>query len=248
MFFWFTKCNTPETTEPPKPARPSYDRADWLNRPRISLHGAYWDRMDATTDKSIAGAMEFACPIGETPFDAAARGFWMQRKYRFDDDWQPRHEHHKTNMGVDVWGIWLPWRRNVFSPHAGLGLRCEKINGESKTYHGWNRLDSGESYEYDDSGFSLAGRVGATVTYKRLSLKGEFIIASESSELLGEIAIRLSERIMLSGFLDRFDNDFHDEGADAGLAFGGGLTILFGHPPPAVISAMPMKNQHPRNP
>ena len=213
---------------PPKPARPPYDLADWPSRPRLSLRGGGQRGAD---DQSGAGDLELVIPIGKMPFDAAVRGFGLGRKYvgytEYGSAGYVWHSNEKNNFGVDVWGIWLPWRRNCFSPHAGVGLRFEKIAGDWE--NSWWRHY--EHRSYDDEGFSLAGRVGATLTYKRLSLKGEFIIASESNELVGEIAIRLSERIMLTGFAERFDNEFQEKGADAGLAFGGGLTILFGHTP-----------------
>lgn len=212
----------PDTTDSEKTvdeAAPS--ASDWLSRPRLSLRGGRGTRPGGASD-ALSG--ELVVPIATTPFDASLRGFWLRNDYQ---NYKDGHDDDEMiqNYGLEVWGMWLPLRKTVFSPYAGAGLRHETIDGAlHRVYRGHHELDKNP----DDDGFFIAGRVGATVTYKRLMLRGELIGASKCYELLGELAIRLTDRIVLTGFAEHFDNDFPESDR---LVFGGGMTILFGHTP-----------------
>ena len=211
---------TPDSGKALAEAAPS--APDWLSRPRLSLRGG--GRRGRSGDDGSALSGELVFPIAKTPFDASLRGFWVRNDYQ---NYKDGHDDDEMiqNYGLEAWGMWLPLRKAVFSPYAGVGLRHETIDGAlHRAYYGRHELDK----DPDDHGFFVAGRVGATVTYKRLMLRGEFIGASKCYELVGELALRLTDRIVLTGFAEHFDNDF-PEGDP--IVFGGGLTILFGHAP-----------------
>ena len=214
-------------SEPPKPARPPYDRADWPERARLSLWIA---PVPPIHGLDMAGG-EFVLPVPDTPFDLAVRA------YSLDDDPGEKQDYLSSNrrsvfhekkevLGAAVWGIWYPWRNAVVSPHVGVGIGYESTDGSRDywEYRGsrWN-AENGWHKELDDDGLTLAGRVGATLTYQRLTLKGEFILTSETKTLLAEAGLRVWEHLVLNALVERYDVDI----SDACTAFGGGITILF---------------------
>ena len=90
-------------------------------------------------------------------------------------------------------------------------------------YSDWNDRNSASHHSLDDRNLTLAGRVGATLTYKRFTLKGEILLSSETKEYLAEAGLRIWEHLVLNALVNHFDLD-----ADNSVtAFGGGVTILF---------------------
>ena len=212
---------------PPKPARPPYDRADWPERARLAVNG--FGVFDSNDGSGFAG--EFTYPVADTPFDVAMRGCYLKdepdAKYGYiSSNRRSVSYESKTVMGATVWGIWYPWRGALVSPHAGIGAGYESTSGDREYWEyrigRWNRENhSGKSL--DDDGLTLAGRVGATLTCKRFTLKGEFILTAETKTLLAEAGLRLWEHFVLNALVERYDVDL----SDACTAFGGGCTILF---------------------
>lgn len=214
-----------------KPLPPQYDRADWPKRARLSVGGA----LTIGDNEGGGYAGEFAFPVAETSFDVALRGYYLE------DDPDKKIGYissrrrslvtaDKEVMGATVWGVWYPLRGALVSPYAGVGIGYEKTSGAKNCYEGqrdswyyyyyYDRIDH---KRYDDSGLTLAGRAGATLTWLRLTLKGEIIITSESKTYLAEVGLRIWEHLVLNGLVERFDVDL----SDSVDAFGGGLTFLF---------------------
>ena len=195
----------PETATPKREA-PASDWTDWPFRPRFSLRGG----VQPSSLDSIAASGELAVPLGEKPFDLAARAFYLFRK---PEEFGNISE--KTCYGGEAHLLFIPWRDAVLAPFAGIGIRYEA----SKAF----REFVGDDEWKKDSGFSLVGRVGAAVTWKRLSLKGELIAASGVYELLGEVGVRAVGGFVPSVFIEHFD--INAGGADQ--IIGVGFAILF---------------------
>jgi hypothetical protein len=209
---------------PPDSASPPSNRAHWLERARLSLLGT-----DDSQGYACSG--EFAFSVAETPFDVAIRGYWLddapaiKSGYSSSSRWFTL-DARKRVRGAAVWGLWHPWRDAVVSPHAGVGVGAEYATGH-RSYREYTDRghDSESSWDEDleDDGPTLAGRVGATLTYKRLTLKGEIILTSGTRTFLAEAGLRLWNHLVLNGILERFDVDL----SDSVDVFGGGFTILF---------------------
>ncbi len=188
--------------------------------------------------ESIAVHGELVKRLGDFPFDLALRGAFLAQTetrtssyretyYTYSYSWLrgwTSHEHSRKiyydydvderNILGDLHLLWRPLRESHFSPYAGVGGRYE-----------YRQFD-GDDGENDNKGeFSLSGRVGLILYvphFERLALKGEFIGASKSTELVGEVSLRLGNHFVLAAFVDNFDIDL-----GRATAFGGGLTLLF---------------------
>ena len=209
----------PEPAEPPEPAPPQYDRADWPKRARLDIHG------DPTSPGCGGIVGEFAIPFGETPFDAAVRGSHFEDHPDADYGYTYYFSEEKDVTSATVWGIWYPLRNAVVSPYAGVGVGYESAAGTREYVEHNGRWGNRKGWEesLDDKGLTLAGRVGATLTLMRFTLKGEIILTSETKTFMAEAGLRVWEHLVLNALVERVDLDL----AEPRNAVGGGITILF---------------------
>jgi hypothetical protein len=216
--------------EPQKPARPQYDRADWPQRARLSLRGGIVAD-NFSDDKNGMGGGELAFPLPGMPFDIAVRGSYfryLSEKREYVSSKRISVDSIAKNVfELICWGMWYPLRGEVFSPYVGVGAGGQFISGDRHPYilrkrsYYWNMEDADNYSSLDDKKLTIAGRVGATLTYKRLTLKGEILLTSESREYLAEAGLRIWEHLVLNAIVERYDIE------KPLTAFGGGVTILF---------------------
>ena len=182
---------------------------------------------------AIGVSVDWTRPLGNSPFDLNIRAFFLQveKDYRYQSYyttswyswWSGWHENrhyywvddteYQADYGGEALCIWRPFRGRRLSPYAGVGLRAEKLS--------WKYGGFESDYE-DDSKASASGRFGLQLDLKRIYIVGEYIMGSESSELIGDISFYISGRCKLHAFVENVDLDL-----GSGTAFGGGLSFDF---------------------
>ena len=182
-------------------------------------------------DKNGMGGGELAFPLPGIPFDIAIRGSYFGYANE-KQEYVSSKRISVTDIDKNVWelicwGMWYPLRGEVFSPYVGVGAGGQYITGfkdpyilQKRSYY-WGVEHANNYSSLDDKKLTIAGRVGATLTYKRLTLKGEILLTSESREYLAEAGLRIWEHLVLNAIVERYDIE------KPLTAFGGGVTILF---------------------
>lgn len=204
--------------------QPPVDWTGWPSRGRVSFHvganykeggGYYGD----DTDGAAAGALEVAIALGELPFDVDVRGFGMGRIQEETPDDYSDFSVYRANYGIDLMAVWVPLRHFPVSPYAGAGFRYEGIYTSVEMD---DRYDDEYEEETTDAKASAVGRVGLALSWRRLALRGEYIFASESKEIIGEVGIRIAGSFVLNAFVEQFDIDLDEKST----VFGGGFSII----------------------
>ncbi len=131
------------------------------------------------------------------------------------------HHNFQDNIGGEALCLWRPFRGRTISPYIGGGLQYESSTMRNQY--------SGERYDFvkreernEEDVISLAGRIGLLLDLKRVFLVGEYIVGSDSSELIGDVSFYLTRRMKLHAFAEYIDLDLA-----SGTAFGGGLSFDF---------------------
>ncbi len=193
------------------------------NPATLYLRGGYGASMT-----SVCSA-DWTMPISGSNFDLSIRGFLLATdRHLVTYEYKTRRTYYdrlidyadQDNGGGEALCIWRPLRGKLFSPYVAGGLRYESVKVVNR-YWGYRAGYRGE-FEEKKGGASLAGRVGVLLDLKRVFLVGEYIVGSDSSELIGDVSFYLTRRMKLHAFAEYIDLDLA-----SGTAFGGGLSFDF---------------------
>ena len=171
--------------------------------------------------RGYAYSIELAMPIWKSDFAILLRSFatgmmtpeLVTPIYRFG------RRGKANNRGGEALCIWRPLHGCILSPHAGIGVRYEYTDkpgflGDGKGINYYENPDGG--------GGAIAGRIGLLLDLKRVFIVGEYIVGSDSSELIGDVSFYLTRRMKLHAFAESIDLDLC-----RGTAYGGGISFDF---------------------
>ena len=202
--------------------------ADMEYSSRLTLSGGGGE------DGAVVLAAEWTKPLGQAPFDLSLRGLYFSGEYSVEKSYKETyytyshwysywsgwhttsHKHTRTvhyteeeefsNAAGEALLLWRPFRGKMVSPFVGAGGRIEKS----------------ETYQSDETVFSVSGRAGLALNLGRFALNGEIRGGKDSFELIGSATFRWGRYLALNVLADRFESHDNDK-----VAFGGGVTLVF---------------------